>query len=266
MYGTLPLDTVLAEVRKAGTDYIDIWCMNHGNQREQINEMGEEAFAALLQKHGVKLGLSTRYPLGAFGVGDELKFVKRHGSGMVLTGTPRLKDPAGEEAKREIKQFLERMKPHAAAAEELGVSIALENHAGSLLSHPDSLRYFAEFNTSPRLGVAFAPHHLHAWADQMPALIEMLGKQLFFFYAQEYGHGFIVKLPKDEEMLQLPGYGGGLDYLPIVRSLRKIHFSGFVEILMHPTPRGVPILPMASEVTAAINKSREYLDRCVANG
>src|SRR5882724_7697814 len=64
LYGELPLETILPEVAKAGCEAIDIWCRNHGNQREQIAEMGDEAFAALLEKNHAKLGVSTCYPLG----------------------------------------------------------------------------------------------------------------------------------------------------------------------------------------------------------
>jgi hypothetical protein len=51
MYGTMPLDLILPEVAKAGCESIDIWCRIHGNQREQITEMGDDAFKALLAKH-----------------------------------------------------------------------------------------------------------------------------------------------------------------------------------------------------------------------
>ena len=40
MYGTLPLNTILPEVSKTGAGTIDIWPRVHGNQREQIEEMG----------------------------------------------------------------------------------------------------------------------------------------------------------------------------------------------------------------------------------
>ncbi|MBM3890651.1 MAG: sugar phosphate isomerase/epimerase, partial [Verrucomicrobia bacterium] len=49
LYGTLSLDLILPEVRKTGADSIDIWPLKHGNQREQITEMGDEKFAALLK-------------------------------------------------------------------------------------------------------------------------------------------------------------------------------------------------------------------------
>ena len=265
LYGEMPLDTILPEVAKAGCEAIDIWCKVHGNQREQITEMGDDAFAALLAKHKVKLGLNTRYPLGPFKLQEEMAWVKKFGGKIVLTGSTGPKDPEGDAAKEAVKKFLEEMKPHVAKAEELGITIAIENHVGQAVYHPDSLRYFAEFNRSANLGIAFAPHHLFRWLDQIPLLLRDLGaKQIPFVYFQEHSEGMMKKTSKEIEMQQLPGFGGALDYRLVVKALRDIRYTGFVEIFMHPTPRGIPILPTAAEITAAINKSRAYVEKCLA--
>jgi len=263
MYGKMKLAEILPEVAKVGAEAIDIWCLPHGDQREQVEAMGIDALAALLAQHKVKLGVLTRYPLGPFGLADELKVARKLGCGMIVTGARGPKNVSGDEAKRGVRAFLEQMKPHAEAAAAAGAVIAVENHGNSLISHPDSIRYFAEFNKSPQLGLAFAPHHLHEWPDQMPRLIEALGPNLVFFYAQEHGKGSKQVQPKEDEMLQMPGYGGGLDYRPLVASLARINYRGWMEIFMHPFPRGVPILPTAGEITAAINKSRAYLEGCI---
>ena len=264
MYGEMPLEIILPEVAKTGSAAIDIWCKVHGNQREQITEMGDDAFAALLAKHAVKLAVSTRYPLGPMKLQEEMAWVKKLGGNIVLCGSGGPKDLEGAEAKAAIAKFLEAMKPHVARAEELGVTIAIENHSSSMLSHPDSLRAFAELNQSRSLGVAFAPHHLHRWSGEMPALIRDLGAaNLPFIYFQEHPEGLSKNSPKELEMKQMPGAGGGLDYRLIVKALRDIRFTGYASIFMHPTPRGIPILPTAPEVTAAINKSRDYIERCL---
>ncbi len=264
MYGEMPLDVILPEAAKAGCEAVDIWCKVHGNQREQITEMGDDAFAALLKKHGTTLGVSTRYPLGPFGVQEEMAWVKKLGGKIIVTGSKGPKDPEGEAAKDAVKKFIEEMKPHVEKAEEFGITIAIENHIGQAVCHPDSLRYFAEFNRSANLGIAFAPHHLHRWADQIPKLLRDLGaRNLPFVYFQEHSEGMMKKTSKEIEMQQLPGLGA-LDYRPIVKALRDIGHTGYVEIFMHPTPRGIPILPTAAEITAAINKSRAYVEKCLA--
>ena len=263
LYGEMPLEDILPEVAKTGSEAIDIWCRVHGNQREQIEAMGDEAFAALLKKHRVKLGVSTRYPLGPTGLQGEMAWMKKFGGGIIVTGSKGPSEPSGAAAKTAVREFLELMKPHVARAAEQGVTIAIENHDRQLLHHPDSLRYFAEFNRSPRLGVALAPHHLHAWADQIPALIRDLGaSQIPFMYFQEYSDGIRQKVAKEIELRQLPGFGGGLDYRPIIKALFDIRYTGCVEIFMHPTPRGIPILLTVGEITAAINRSRDYVEKC----
>lgn len=261
LYGEMPLETILPEVSKAGCEAIDIWCKVHGNQREQITEMGDDAFAALLEKNHTKLGVTTRYPLGAFRLQEEMVWLKKLGGKIALCGCSGAKNPQGAEAKAAIQDFIEKMKPHVARAEELGVTIAIENHANTALHHPDSLRYFAEFNHSPALGVALAFHHLHEWQDQIPALVHDLGAaQLPFIYFQEYSEGISKKVAKEIEMQQMPGFGGSLDYHAVLKAMCDIRFAGVVSLFMHPTPRGVPILPTAGEVTAAVNKSRAYVE------
>ena len=267
LYGEMPLSEILPEVAATDCESIDIWRRVHGNQREQIQEMGDEAFAALLKKQGARLGVSTCYPLGPYGLSDEIAWVKKFGGEVVLTGTGKNgpPEPTGAEAKRQVAAFLEKMKPHVAVAEQHGITIALENHAKDMLYHPDSLRYFAELNRSPRLGIAFAPHHLHAFSAEIPALIRDLGKaNLPFVYFQEHSPGMFQKSAKEVEMQQLPGFGGGLDYVPIVRALKEIRFSGLAEIFMHPVPRGIPILPTIPEIRAALKKARAYVDQCLA--
>jgi sugar phosphate isomerase/epimerase len=264
MYGEMPLEDILPEVKKAGCVGIDIWCKVHGNQREQIDAMGHEKALALFQKHEVKPTVFTRYPLGPFGLREEMPVARRFGAEMVLCGTTGPSEPQGEEAKAAVKAFLEKMKPHVAAAEEAGLTIAVENHDRQLLYHPDSLRYFAEFNRSPHLGIALAFHHLHAFVPEIPKLIRDLGNaQIPFIYFQEHSEGIRKKVPKEIEMQQMPGFGGGLDYRPIVRALRAIDYKGYGEIFMHPVPRGIPILPTVPEITGAINRSRTYLQQCL---
>ena len=71
-----------------------------------------------------------------------------------------------------------------------------------------------------------------------------------------------LPMPKEQELLQMPGRGD-LDFRLIVKALKQVNYDGFTEIFMHPVPRGIPILPTATEVTAEINRSRGYLESLV---
>ncbi|MEM7698141.1 MAG: sugar phosphate isomerase/epimerase [Verrucomicrobiota bacterium] len=266
MYGDLPLAEVLPEVSKTGSVGIDIWRKVHATHREQIDEMGEEKFQSLLSEHQVDLAVSTCYPLGPFRQDDEMRWVKKHGGSMTVCGSGRMgeKDPVGAEAKRQVAAFFEKLRPHYELAEELGITMAIENHKNSTLSSPDSIRYFYELNPSKQVGLALAPHHLYDAIDQIPSLIRDGGReQLPFIYFQEFHLSSKEEMVKVAELKQMPGFGS-LDYVPILAAMREIEFDGLAEIFMHPTPRGEPMLPTAGEITQVINHSREYLTDCLA--
>ena len=259
MYGTLPLAEIVPEVKKIGSERIDIWPRVHGNQREQVESMGNEAFAELLANHGVGLGISTRFDLGPFGLEEEIAFCQEFGASLIVTGSKGPKDLTGEGLRAAVADFAEALKPHIAAAEKHGIIISIENHSSALIESPDSMRWLIEFTDSPHLGIALAPYHLPDDAELVAQLIVDLGQGLALFYAWQHGMGCHEKLPKEQELMQLPGRGT-LDFTPILSALKKINFSGWTEIFMHPVPRGIPILDTAADVTHEINSARHYLD------
>jgi sugar phosphate isomerase/epimerase len=263
MYGTLKLKEILPQVRQSGAEHIDLWPRRHGDQREQMEAMGHDRFAELLQEHNVKLGMTTRYDLGPFGLQPELEVVRKFGGKLIVTGSQGPRDLSGPAAKAAVKSFVEQMKPHVEAAEAAGVTIGIENHGHALIASPDSLRYFAEAATSPNLGIALAPYHLPQDEKLLAGLIEDLGPNLVHFYAWQHGMGCMTKLPKEQELLQMPGRGP-LDFRPLLQALQSIEYQGWTEIFMHPVPRGIPILETAQQVTDEINRARQYLEKCRA--
>jgi len=265
MYGELPLADILPEVRKAGARHIDIWPRKHGNQREQMEEMGHDAFAALLAKHGVKLGMLTRYDLGPFGLQKEMGVAQKLGGSILICGGRGPRKLTGDALKKAVGAFAEQMKPHIAAAEKHGVVIGVENHGNNLIESPDSMKWLAELAPSKHIGIALAPYHLAQDPAAIAKLIGELGERLVHFYAWEYGMGCMKKLPKEQELMQMPGRGK-LDFAPILAALRKINYRGWTSIFMHPVPRGIPILPTAGAVTAEINRARKYLEGRLAKG
>jgi sugar phosphate isomerase/epimerase len=265
MYGTMPLDHILSEAVKTGSESVDIWRKAHATHREQISKIGDAAFQELLKKHLTTMSVSTCYPLGPFRQDNEMRWTKKNGGSITVCGSGGMgpKDPVGQEAKKQVKAFFEKLKPHYELAEELGVTMAIENHKNSMLSSPDSIRYFYELNPSKNVGVAFAPHHLHDAIDQISALLREGGNtHIPFIYFQEYHPSSKKKMSEQEQLKQLPGFGK-LDYIPILKALREIRYSGLVEIFGHPVPRGIPMLGSAAKITKAINTSRAYLNDCL---
>ena len=260
MYGYLYVGEILPEVKKTGAMAIDLWPKVHGNQREQLTDLGEERFAEMLKAQGTRIGCITQFQLGPFGLAKEMKLANRFGCRTIVTGGG---GPGGLRAdglKRAVKDFVEKMKPHLELAEESDVKIAIENHANGLFETADSLKWLVEFRPSDHLGVALAPYHLPQKEKDIAALIGSLDDGIELFYAWQHGEGCHQRLPKERELLQLPGRGP-LDFKPILAALKKINYSGWTEIFMHPVPRGIPILESANLVSQEINRSRAYLEK-----
>ncbi|MCA9175217.1 MAG: sugar phosphate isomerase/epimerase [Planctomycetales bacterium] len=258
MYGYGKLADIVPEVQKTGATALDIWPKVHGNQREQLDELGEEAFAQLLDKHEVKLGCITQYKLGPLKLQSEMRLAKRLGCHTIVCGSVGPKGLSGSELKEAVRKFAEQMKPHLAVAEETGVTIAIENHGNALVESPDSLKWLRELRSSEHLAIALAPYHLPQNETLLASLIEDLGSSIRMFYAWQHGMGCHTKLPKEQELLQMPGRGK-LDFAPLLAALRKIGYRGWTEIFMHPVPRGIAILDSTEQVTDEINRSRKYL-------
>lgn len=259
MYGTTELAEILPEVRKIGAEHIDIWPRVHGNQREQIEAMGHERFAAMLEEHGVELGILTRYDLGPFKLAEEIRVARKLGAELIVCGSGGPKGLEGNELRSAVKSFAGKLEPTIALAAEHGIRFGIENHGGSLISSPDSQRWFADEMRSKHVGIALAPYHLPQDAEMLAKLIEDLGPRLAHVYAWQHGKGCHRKLPKEEELLQMPGRGT-LDFTPLLAALRRIDYRGWTEVFMHPFPRGIPILETTAKVTAEINRARRYLD------
>jgi len=262
MYGYKPLAEILPECAKAGASAIDIWPKSHGNQREQLEEMGEDKFKKLLAKNSTSLGCITQYHLGPFGLHEEMRVAQRLGCATIVCGARGPHSLKGQELKSAVKIFMEQMKPHLAIAEETGVTIAIENHARSLIETPDSMKWLKELRPSPNLSVALAPYHLPQDTKLIARLIIDLEGCIEMFYAWQHGNGCHMKQPKKTELLQMPGRGT-LNFRPLFAALKKIKYDRWTEIFMHPFPRGIPILDTVPEVTEEINRARTYIDHCL---
>ena len=153
-------------------------------------------------------------------------------------------EPAPENLTSRMESFIADLQPLVKLAEEHNSYLAIENHAGALLSSLDSLRAFVEINDSPHLGIALAPYHLQARGASVPRAIRICGDQLFFFYAWQQESG-----PE-----QLPGIGP-TDMRPWLEALADIKYTGYVNAFMHGQ-----IEP--DTMAELLPQSREYLLKC----
>ena len=266
LYGTATLSEILPEVTKTGATSIDLWPQPHGTQREEIESCGVEQVQQLLEKHDVRLGGIACYRPGAFKLDSEFAVARQLGDPetVLVTTAPGDSTLSGKPLDAAIRTFLNKISPAIKQAEAGAGIIAIENHSKSLLNSPESIRRFTTLVESDRVGIALAPHHLPQDGNLLADLAGEAGSAVKFVYAQQYGKGSKEKLPKADELLQLPGRGS-LDFGPLMRQLAAMQFAGPVEIFMHPVPRGVPILNSTAEITTAIRAARAYLDGLLAS-
>lgn len=267
MYGELDLQTVLDAAVQTGAGYVDLWPRVHGSQREQLDEWGLEKFEAALKDRGLKTGCLTRYDLGPFRLGSEIELAERLRCPLIVTGGKGPVGLTGQELKSAVRDFVDKLKPYTEAAAEAGVTISIENHGNNLIHTPDSLLWLKELAPENGLGCALAPYHLETLglgAESLAQLIKDLGNFNRIFYAWQYGKGCMKKLPKEEELLQMPGRGD-LDFSPLVKAMRDVGFDGWTELFMHPVPRGIPILPTAEATTTEILRAKSYMDQLVTH-
>lgn len=160
MYGMLPLTAIVPNVQKIGAYTIDIWPRVHGRQREQMEEIGHDKFAALLKQHKVQLGCITRYDLRPFKLQSEMKVCAKLDGNLLVCGGSGPKGLKGSELKTTVRTFAEKMRPHIASAKAAGIILGIENHGSNLINTPDSLKWLVEFAPSKNIGIALAPYHL----------------------------------------------------------------------------------------------------------
>lgn len=258
LYGHVHIREIVPEVRKAGLDALDVWCPRWVKHRTEIDEMGHEAFLALLKQHKTRLGAISPYNLGPFRLNDELRVIAKLGGTLSICGSTKRAD----DVKQGVKDFIEKLKPHTDVAEEVGVTIGIENHGGALLSSPDSLRRFAEFAKSPRLGIVLAPYHLPQDPEVLAGLIRDVGPKLAHIYAWQRP-GKPKKGEKRDPLPALPGHGG-MDFTPIVAALKATGFKGWTEIFTHAHKFSGAMCATTDAVTQQVIGSRKYLEACLA--
>lgn len=259
MYGTTELLEVLEQVGPTGSEGIDLWPMVHGNQREQLDEWGEERFRGELERLGISLSCLTQYKLGPFGLAEEMALAQRLGCSLIVTGAVGPKGLSGAALADAIEVFVKQMREPLDQAREHGVTIAIENHGGGLIDSEEAILRLCDATEGEPLGIALAPYHLPQESQGLAQLIRELDERMVMFYAWQHGAGCMQAQPLEQELLQLPGRGE-LDFAPLVEALAEIEYRGLTEIFMHPFPRGRAILDSTQAVTEQIVTCRDYLE------
>ena len=246
-FSSLSVEKACERIASLGFEAIDIWpaapaaYAEYGCPHlEQIEKrLGPAGLQELLAKNNLKLCALTCYFTGYHKYAELLGKV---GGGVAVR---ELRGGKVTNLTAEMKAFFEQLKPDVELAEKYNSYLAIENHSGDmLLNSRDSFKAFIDINPSPRVGIALAPYHLQVAGISVTDIIAMVGKQLFFFYAWQYGEG----------LKQLPGIGP-TDCTPWLAALAKAGYSRYVNPFMHHHPQ-------PEKMAAALATSRSYLQKC----
>jgi sugar phosphate isomerase/epimerase len=243
-YLHLPIEQACERIARLGYEAIDIWSAHAGcpHLDDVAKRLGAEGLKKVLEANQLKLFAFSVY---AGGYPRYAELLGQMGGGVAIQGSGGPCPPA--ELTSRMRSCLESLKPQAELAEKYNSYLAIENHGHALLDSLDSFKAFVDLNRSPRLGIALAPYHLQAGRVSVEEAIGVCGEQLFFFYAWEHAGG----------VQQLPGHGP-TDFQPWIAALSKAKYRGYVNPFMHGD-----VEPDA--MSAALAKSREYLQRCYAD-
>lgn len=238
----LPIEKACARIAKLGFEAVDIWSAHAGcpHLDDVAERLGPGGLKELLAKHDLDLFTFSVYR-GGYERYAEL--LGKAGGGVAVRGSTG-GTPKPEELTARMRRFLEGLKPLIELAEEYDSYLAIENHGNALLCSLDSLKAFADLNTSPRVGIALAPYHVQTLGASVPEAIRICGKQLFFFYAWQHHPG-----PR-----QLPGIGP-TEMSPWIEALADVKYRGYVNPFMHGHPE-------PDVMAANLAKSRDYLKEC----
>ncbi|HEY1107969.1 MAG TPA: sugar phosphate isomerase/epimerase [Opitutaceae bacterium] len=261
LYGTLPVAEIADQVAALGCDGLDVWAGRWGNQREQIDAMGQEAFAALLAQKRTRVCCYTCMDTGMnIKAEPPLRAMRKLGGDTVvamLSSTGGDKDKRGDALRSAVRAQAEKLKPLIAVAGEAGAKLAIENHSGGVLATREAILWLMETIPEKHVGLALAPYHLPQEPETLGRLVADLGERLKFFYAWQHGDGS-GEIPPPQQRRQLPGVGP-LDFKPMLAALKRQRYAGWFSIFMHPTPRGAPVHPTLAETTRELQRAHAFI-------
>ena len=219
LYGRQPLDTACAELAAVGLGQIDIWHVE--NWCEHLAG-GVPTVRASLRRHGLELDSISAFnwPLAHLpGLLDQLADL----NGRVLITASAKPDVT-------VPRYLEQIDSVIRHAESLGVTLAIENHATTVIDSIQSMHTLLDLECSPALGVALSPIHLFNRDESTAEAIQALRRRIALCYAWDWGAKGLANW-KDPTR-QFLGTGN-IDHRPIFHALHATGYAHPVQLFAH---------------------------------
>ena len=253
-----------------GADLSDISIVRHielNTKQSYVNEV-----KSIAKKHKVELFSIDTEDSGKTDE-DKIKSLTRMLDFAQKIGIPIVapyfhgKSGGKEVSKRNIRYI----KKLSEQAESRGITLAIKVHVGTPVDSTGKLIQILDEIDSPALGVTLDTREFYRAGDDIFEAIAKIGKRIVHVHFRDYpsreqmptdvapiftGFGqWEPWLPSVEQ--QIPGRGG-IDFLKILRLLRKIGYDGAVDLVM----TGAFTYPLSRQMGIA-GEARGYLNRCL---
>jgi sugar phosphate isomerase/epimerase len=132
----------------------------------------------------------------------------------------------GQSWQSALKLFVEMIKPVAEHAEKEGVLLLVEPEPELLIETADQFEEFMKHIHSPAIGLNFDIGHSYCVSDDPAPTVERLARYLKHVHLED-----IAATRKHHHLV--PGEGV-IDFKPVIQSLKKIGYDGWVTIELYP--------------------------------
>lgn len=180
-----------------------------------------------LKKHGIEL-TAWWFPQSLNPEAKRvLDLLKRHNikTQLWVTGIS-LPTNSEEEQRARVKSEVERVRPIAEAAAEIGCTVGLYNH-GSWFGEPENQIEVIKALNMPNVGIVYNLHHGHDHLDRLPQLLETMKPYLYCVNL----NGMVTD--GDKKGQKIVPLGSGERDLEVLKTIRDSGYKGPIGILNH---------------------------------
>ena len=240
IWGEQSLERACREASGLGLKRLDLWHVK--GWCEHLGAGAAEA-GRVLRDHGLSCESLSVYNWPLSEIPKFLEAAADLEATAVITGSP------GPEAG--VSSFCREIESLAHGAADLGVVLAVENHGRAVVDSTASMEDMCRTLSSPGLGLALAPIHLHNLGEDTAEAVRRLKGRIAVFYAWDWGPK-ARKNWKDPDD-QLVGTGE-IDHGPIFKALKETGFPHPLQVFAHGLEHRPP-----EEATSRLARALDHL-------
>ncbi len=247
MYGHYPRREALQAIAEAGFQFVDLWMLpgmaNHFDPEvEDVGTLKEE-----LKELGLSVPMISFY--NSEPVVTKLRVAHALGAQVAVTSGVNV---------RKHPEVIESLKAQLSLAQQLGLTLAFENHIGTLETLEDMVALLEALD-HPSASICLAPTHLELCGQHPEEALAVLRDRISVIYLWDID----VYTPKEDSNshwrngdAQIPG-GSDLDFSSLLTSAVRYAPSALWTFTWH----GTEDWPL-ERITQGLIRARRHIERC----